>query len=211
MNKEFWLERWQNNEIGFHRESVNPMLVRHIDTLNLKTGSRLFLPLCGKTLDIHWLFAQGYYVLGAELSQKAVEQLFDELGVAPEITPDGAVTRYQTGNITIYVGDIFALEPHHLGRVDAIYDRGALVAIPLEMRIAYSAHLRSLTRTAPQLLLTLTYDDDLIEPPPFSVTEAEIKDHYHAFYRLNLLEKQYLSDGLKGEKPMHEYAWQLSI
>jgi hypothetical protein len=46
----------------------------------------VFLPLCGKTLDIQWLLSRGYGVAGSELSKIAVEQLFSELGVEPNIT-----------------------------------------------------------------------------------------------------------------------------
>ena len=36
------------------------MLVKYLGELSLPRNSRLFLPLCGKTLDIGWLLSNGY-------------------------------------------------------------------------------------------------------------------------------------------------------
>ncbi len=49
-----WLQKWEKNEIGFHESEANPLLVEHFKELSLAKGSRIFLPLCGKTLDIAW-------------------------------------------------------------------------------------------------------------------------------------------------------------
>ena len=84
MEEKFWHDRWQNNQIPFHKVEVNPLLVRNLPALELASGARVFVPLCGKSLDVHWLLAQGYRVAGAELSRIAVEQLFAELGVIPD-------------------------------------------------------------------------------------------------------------------------------
>ena len=80
MDSDFWHKKWEDNQIGFHRSSVNPLLVRFLSVLGLAPGARVFLPLCGKTRDIAWVRDQGFRVAGAELSRMAIEQLFDELG-----------------------------------------------------------------------------------------------------------------------------------
>jgi thiopurine S-methyltransferase len=77
----FWHDKWQRNQIGFHEPQANPLLLAHFDSLSLRAGSRIFVPLCGKTLDINWLLARGQRVVGAELSEIAVQQLFAGLGV----------------------------------------------------------------------------------------------------------------------------------
>lgn len=73
MDHEFWHARWSSNEIGFHLPQVNPHLLEFWPTLGLPAGSRVLVPLCGKTLDMAWLMAQGHRVLGVELSRTAVE------------------------------------------------------------------------------------------------------------------------------------------
>src|SRR6266404_8946226 len=107
MDEQFWLQKWEANQIAFHQGEANPLLVAHFDALSLPKGSCVFLPLCGKTLDIHWLLSSGHRVCGAELSPLATRQLFAELGVTPEITAIGPLSRYSAPGIDIFVGDIF--------------------------------------------------------------------------------------------------------
>jgi len=169
MNPDFWLDRWQKNSIGWHQPKANPFLVRYFQELSLSQGSRVFVPLCGKTLDIAWLLANGYKVVGAELSQSAIEQLFAELDVVPKIAQVDDLQHYSFENIDIFVGDIFNLNSDILGTVDAIYDRAALVALPEEIRSRYRTPLKQITNLAPQLLLTFDYDQSLMDGPPFSI------------------------------------------
>ena len=207
MDAHFWHERWESNTIGFHEGKPNELLATHFDTLAVPQGGRVFVPLCGKTRDIHWLLSQGYRVAGAELSERAVVQLFQELGFEPGIDVRGATTHYYAENLDVYVGDIFDLSPEILGRVDAIYDRAALVALPEAMRKAYRAHLHTLCGSAPQLLLTLEYEAGLIPGPPFSIAEEEVHGHYGSAYAVRAIESQYVPDGLQGKYPVTERAW----
>jgi thiopurine S-methyltransferase len=76
MQADFWHQRWAKGEIGFHESDINPLLIAHFANLGLEPGQRVFVPLCGKTHDISWLLAQGYNVVGAELSETAIKALF---------------------------------------------------------------------------------------------------------------------------------------
>lgn len=209
MQPDFWHQKWQKNEIGFHLPEANVLLVAHLPSLALKRGSHIFLPLCGKTLDIAWLLEQGYRVAGAELSKLAVDDLFKSLGVVPKTDILGSITHYQAPNINIYVGDIFQLTASILGNVDAVYDRAALVALPVEMRANYTKHLLAITHYAPQLLICMEYDQTLQAGPPFSVDANEVKLHYQASYDLTLLASSALAGGLKGKCPATEQVWYL--
>ncbi|MDK2125670.1 thiopurine S-methyltransferase [Parachitinimonas caeni] len=210
MDANFWHRKWEANEIGFHISTANPLLVRHIGQLALATGSRLFLPLCGKTLDIGWLLAQGYQVAGAELSELAVQQLFAELGVVPVISQHGALKCYQTGNLQVWVGDIFAVSAEQLGRVDAVYDRAALVALPDPVRPRYTAHLREIIAQAPQLLVCYAYDQSVQPGPPFSINQAEVLHHYAEYYDISLLESVEVVGGMKGKCAAWEHVFHLA-
>ena len=198
MEKDFWHQRWERGEIGFHGSRPNPLLQQHLDRLGLAPGARIFLPLCGKTLDIHWLRAQGLHVLGAELSPVAVEQLFAEQGLTPTIREVGALQHYSAERIDIYVGDLFALTAEVLGPVAAVYDRAALVALPPDMRTRYAAHLIALTAAAPQLLICFTYDQRAMSGPPFSIADAEVERHYQAIYSLERVAQVAVEGGLRG-------------
>jgi len=209
MEAEFWHQRWKERDIGFHRADANPHLVRYFKELALPAGSHVFLPLCGKTLDIAWLLGQGYRVAGAELSQVAIEELFSELGVTPQIMDAGKLKHYSAPAIDIFVGDVFELSAERLGAVDAVYDRAALVALPREMRDRYAVHLPALTGKAPQLLVCYEYDQSLAAGPPFSVTKDEVKGRYGATYELTMLTSAKVPGGLRGKIPSVEHVWLL--
>lgn len=211
MESQFWHQKWEKNEIGFHEPAPNPLLLSHFDSLSLKAGSRVFLPLCGKTLDIGWLLSQGYQVVGSELSELAIQQLFEELGVVPTMTQLGTLKQYHADNIDIFVGDIFELTEILLGKVDAIYDRAALVALPYTTRKHYTEHLIHITHRAPQLLICFEYDQSLMAGPPFSVSDDEVKSHYENHYEVSLIACPEMEGGLKGLQGVKEKVWLISV
>jgi thiopurine S-methyltransferase len=208
MQPEFWHQRWAGNQIGFHESQVNPLLVAHFDVLGVSPGARVFLPLCGKTLDIDWLLARGYHVAGAELSSLAVAQLFERLGATPVIRQAGPLECRSAAGLDVFVGDIFELTPDVLGAVDAVYDRAALIALPAQMRRQYVAHLQVLAGCAPQLLVTLQYDQQRIDGPPFSVSEVEVREHFSG-RPAKVLARHEVPGGLKGKCAAEEIVWKI--
>ena len=183
--------------------------MKHFKELSLQQGARVFLPLCGKTLDIGWLLSHDYRVVGAELSEVAVKELFLELGMKPVVTKVGKLKQYSGNNIDIYVGDIFDLSTAILAPVEAIYDRAALIALPEGMRQQYTSHLIHLTDKAPQLVICLEYDQTLLAGPPFSIDTTEINRHYSGVYHLNRIESKDVAGGLKGVCAAKENVWLL--
>lgn len=209
MEANFWHSKWQRGEIGFHREEVNPHLLAHWEKLGLAQGKRVFLPLCGKTKDIAYLINQGYQVVGVELSETAVRELFAEMSLTPEITESEHFHSFSGENMVIFVGDFFQLTPELIGHVDAIYDRAALVALPLTMRHNYTAHLIQLTAKAPQLVVTYEYQQELIDGPPFSISEQEVAQHYAENYTIELIARAAVEGGMKGKVPSSEAVYLL--
>lgn len=210
MEHSFWHHKWEHNDIGFHRKTANALLVEHLPVLGLADGQRVFVPLCGKTLDIRWLLSQEYRVAGAELSRLAVDQLFAELECVPTITEAGPLLHYSAPDLDIFVGDILELTADLLGPVDAIYDRAALVALPPALRDLYTAHLRAITNRAPQLTIVFEYDQSRAEGPPFSIPDAEIARHYEASYSPVLLANHVIPNGMRGQCPAAEKVWNLA-
>lgn len=209
MEQDFWHERWKNAQIGFHEKDGNKLLLRHFDAIELPVGARYFLPLCGKTGDIAQLLIKGYRVVGVELVESAIRQLFEELGVAPDIAEVGPFRRYSAQDIDIFVGDFFALTADILGAVDAVYDRAALVAFPATMRQRYTAHLAQITHHARQMLITFEYEQSDMNGPPFNVHEDEVRAHYADAYEIELVRRKVIPQGLKGEVAANETVWLL--
>lgn len=174
MQPEFWRNRWRNGEIGFHREQVHPALERFWSGIADVAGT-VFVPLCGKTLDMRWLANQGHTVTGVELERLAVEAFFEEWGVRSHERKraDGLVDVCGAG-VHLAIGDFFAFRPETAS--DFFYDRGALVALPQSTRADYLAHLAACVAPGAQgLLLAFEYDPADMNGPPFPVTEAELR------------------------------------
>lgn len=210
MQSDFWHQKWHSNDIGFHLSEANPQLIKHFDKLTMAAGAKVFLPLCGKTLDIAWLLDKGYQVVGVELSEVAIEQLFEQLDITPAISIIGNFKKYSSVNLDIFVGDFFDLSGDLIGNAQAVYDRAALVALPADMRRKYTAHLVEITQKAPQLLICFEYDQDKMDGPPFSVQANEVIQHYQHQYELQLLEEFNLPEKLKGICAAKEQVWLLS-
>lgn len=210
MEENFWHAKWENNQIGFHEAKPNPILIKYFHQLDLKDDSRIFVPLCGKTHDIQWILSQGHKVVGVELSDLAITQLFTSLGMKPEIKQTSNLKHYQAKNIDIFVGNFFDLTQSVLGKVDAIYDRAALVALPEEMRQEYATQLMNITHKAPQLLITYNYDQSLTNGPPFSVDKGMVQNYYGTHYSFNFLETIPVPNGLRGQFPSTQSIWILT-
>ena len=209
MDAQFWHDRWQEGRLGFHEGKANRMLEAHIGALALGEGARIFVPLCGKAVDIPWLLSRGYHVAGVELSEIAVRDLFAEMGMTPEVTAQGALQRYASQGVELFVGDIFDLTAKTLGPVAAVYDRAALVALPEEMRRRYAAHLAEITGRVPQLLVTFEYDQTVMAGPPFSLSEDEVRACHEARFTITQLADEEVPGGLKGICPAREKAMAL--
>src|SRR5690606_2729087 len=195
MNADFWLERWREGQTHFHQSRITPLLQKYWPTLDLPQGSRVLVPLCGKTLDMLWLAEQGHQVLGVELSPLAVEQFFSENNLRPEMRTSSAGRHYLAGNIEIICGDIFALDATSLAACTGVYDRAALVALPAAMRAHYVDHVYGhLSRQYQGLLLTLDYPQDQMDGPPFSLGDNEVQSLYAAHSCAEIIDRRGILD-----------------
>lgn len=191
MTPEFWLQRWQENRIGFHQTRINMHLEAYWPSLGVAVGSTVLVPLCGKSLDLLWLAGQGYRVLGVELSPVAVQAFFTENTLTPEVEQGTRFTRYRCGEIEILCGDFFALRAADLADVGGVYDRASLIALPPDMRERYASHLgHVLTDTVPVLLITLDYRQEERQGPPFAVGEDEVRHLYAQRWRVDTVARR---------------------
>jgi thiopurine S-methyltransferase len=192
---EHWHERWRRNEIGFHQDTVNPYLERYWPQLGLEAADPVFVPLCGKSLDMRWLHDRGHPVLGVEVSPIAVKDFFAEHGIQPRHAHAGPFEDWTGDGIRILCGDFFALTPGHVAGCRGVYDRASLIALPVEDRRRYADHLVSLVHPRAQVLLvTLNYPDGEMTGPPFAVTEQEVRGLYDEYFDISLMESAQVLD-----------------
>lgn len=175
----FWLERWEQNQIGFHQNEINSHLQEYWPRLQLPAGSPVFVPLCGKSRDLLWLRAQGHPVLGVEVSPIAVRDFFNENRLTAQVSAQGKFDRWEADGLVVLRGDFFDLPPALLTAVTAVYDRASLIALPPDMRARYVHKLREILPPAFRMLLvTMEYDPGEMSGPPFAVSEAEVRSLY---------------------------------
>jgi thiopurine S-methyltransferase len=186
MDAEFWKERWQTNQIGWHEGRVSPMLAKHWPALGLPAGAKVFVPLCGKSKDMVWLAAQGHPVIGVELSEIAVAAFFSENGLVPQQQTRATHAISKTRDIEIWCGDFFALTPGDLSGAAAAYDRASLIAMPPSMQPAYAAKMAELLPSrAPVLLLTISVDEPQPSGPPFGVPPARVRELFAGAFTID--------------------------
>lgn len=188
MDRDFWHERWQRNEIGFHQQEINAHLQDYWGQLAVPASGLVFVPLCGKSRDLLWLRARGHAVLGVELSPIAVRDFFAENALTPQVMRQGAFERHEADGLAVLCGDFFDLTPELLQGVTGAYDRASLIALPPELRTRYAGHSAAiLPAAAGTLLVTMEYAQNEMSGPPFAVREDEVRRLYDKRYTVTCL------------------------
>ena len=190
MEPDFWIERWARGDTPWQMDRVNPLLQQFLPRLKLPPGRRVFVPLCGGTLDLPWLRGQGLDAVGIDLAEESLRALIEQESLRMERRPVGGMTCYQGDGLTLWAGDFFNLTMDLLGPVDAIWDRAALVALPPVMRVDYARHMLEITgkkSRPPMLCWTLEYDQTLMDGPPFAVGLDELEQLWGHAYRIETL------------------------
>lgn len=191
MEIDFWLERWDKNETGFHQQTINPYLSyfygKKGPTVEQREKLKVFVPLCGKSKDMLWLSQNNYRVFGVECSEKAVKDFFEENALNYKFARKDQHALYMTSDmdsdrlapIEVFQGDFFALQKENFDDVTDIFDRAALVAMPQDMRERYAKKMAELQKPGIRtLLVTLSYDQSDMDGPPFSVSDENVIDLY---------------------------------
>lgn len=226
MQQDFWIQRWENGETGFHQDQLNPYLGYFYGekgpALDKRQMLKVFVPLCGKSLDMLWLAQNGYEVLGNECSEIAVKAFFEEHQLEYRAEQGETFTRYIAEQaegrrrIEILLGDFFDLTKAELEGVTDIYDRASMIALPEDMRRAYADKMYQLQNQGMRsLLITLTYSQKDMNGPPFSVSEEEVAEFYAENFKIDkLLGKDIIDDEpsfqKRGLKSLYETAYKLT-
>jgi thiopurine S-methyltransferase len=185
MKASFWHKCWENNSLGFHQEQIHPFLSQYLAPLINEQDRHVFVPFCGKSLDMYWL-AQYMKVSGSELSDIACRDFFIDANIDSQIkvyeeSQSGVkFQQFSFDNITLWQGDFFNLKAQHLTleqktSIDWIYDRAALIALPIEMQQRYVEHLISFIDQGTKLfLISVEFPNQEMSGPPFPVTQQDI-------------------------------------
>ncbi len=207
MDKTFWLQRWQQQKIGFHQNEITPLLKSQLSRFSSDQTKTVLVPLCGKSRDLSFIASFGHEVIGVELSSIAVKAFFQEQDITPTQWNQPGFSLFQHENITIMCGDIFS-EHFVINRnIDVIYDRAALIALPLPMRMQYANVLTNISAVNTEILqITLEYDSPSPSSPPFSINHAHLCELYQSNWSVSLLEK---TDHIRKGIPASDHSYLL--
>ncbi len=206
----FWHDKWKTGIIGFHQHEYHPALVKHWPRLNTVSVKTVFVPLCGKTKDMLFIHDNGHDVLGVELSDTAIKKFASENKLKLVKTTGEKFFNYKGEGYDLQVGNFFDLEKNAFTNVGIVYDRAALIALPVDLRLQYVTHMQTLlSRGTEIMLITITYDQSKINPPPFSITETDVETLYGRWCRVEKLEHMAPED-FRGIKS-HETVFCLTV
>jgi len=191
MQPEFWRDRWRRGQIGFHQSTVERYLEEQWTTLDIANDCRVFVSLCGKSLDLLWFRDRGHEVIGVELSDIAVQAFCMENGIPVRRRLLPEFDLYEAPRLALLCGDFFKLTDTLLANVAAVYDRAALISWTPELRATYVEQMAAITRSGTQtLLITLEYPQAQMNGPPFSVETEEVKRLYSLDHVIQELARQ---------------------
>ena len=197
-----WLKFWENNETNWHGDKITQELVEYFELFELEPRDKVFVPLCGKSLDMLYIMNQGFSVVGVEISEIGVRQFFSENNLTYKITKVDDFDLYSSENLEIYCGDFFSLTSKHLNNVKAVLDSKSLIALELDLRQKYVKHLNDIISVGVRILLvTLQYPQHQMSGPPFSVDKSEVESLFSmTFESRELRSFNDIENGLKLER-----------
>lgn len=213
MDLNFWNDRWQMGETGFHQSVLNPYLAycygEKGPSADSRSSLKVFVPLCGKSQDMQWLSQNGYDVIGVECSSIAVKDFFEKNTTSFEITESDRYIKYTAcaetsgkAKLEIIQGDFFELSAADIEGVTDVFDRASLIALPEAMRKSYVEKMAELLNPGVRILLiTMTYPQHEMDGPPFSVDEEEVDGLYNKNFKI---EKLLVKDILSAEQKFQQ-------
>lgn len=188
MEISYWQSRWKKDNIGFHMPGGYSQLRTYWPEIASHNPQNVLVPLCGKSEDLGWLVQHVKKVIGVEVSEKAVNEFFDEHQLPVRISSFADFKIYRSENIEIWCGNFFKLPVHKLPAIDLIYDKAALVALPKEMRKEYAEKIKEfISSSTVYALHHFIYPQHEMNGPPFSVETDEVGKLFSELFDITIL------------------------
>ena len=188
-----WLEKWKQGTTPWHKPEVDHNIQDHLKELTKgEANVSILVTWCGKSLDLLWLCQQSCDVVGVELSEIAVKQLFEENSVPYSTKKLGEFTLYQAEDrkLKIFLGDYYKLTPDLAGTFDTAWDNNAFGSSPPADRQKYVSVLSSLLKPKGRVLLAnWEYGKLVRDIYPYSLTSSEVKEYFKEMFDVQFLGK----------------------
>ena len=173
-------------------------LEKHLSVL---PAGPILVPLCGKTVDLHYLTGKNRPAVGVEGVKKAIEEYAVEqapYGVSFDANKDTGeypametyAGTFQGSFVKILRGDFFDLE----GKFASAWDRAAFVAIKPEMRDEYAKVLGRTIQPGGVILMSTFWrvagtPEAVKGGPPHSVSEEDVRKVFGGLDWVESIEK----------------------
>ncbi|SEI39619.1 thiopurine S-methyltransferase [Allopseudospirillum japonicum] len=201
MDKAFWDQAWQIKRLNAYQPMTHPLLMSFWPRVQAQPQTWVFVPFCGSSQDMRWLAAQGFRVLGVDVSELAQQDFVakDPHNTVNYLYEDGFKIAYQQ-QISFYCGDFFHLHTKHLQGINSVYDAAALAALPEARRQRYSVHLAHLLKPGTRMLMLAHEFTQKRITPPFSVEGSEMQRLFGCNFHIECLYQG--STGKTGHREM---------
>ena len=192
----YWSERWHQDDAFWHQQEVNAHLLHNLHALDAVKATappgrrpRIFVPLCGASVDMLYLHQQGWHVVGLDAVEQPLRSFVHDhqphlqhVRDVP-VSQGSGVVHIAAEHLDLFGVDYFSADVTAAllgGAVDAVWDRGSFVAIGVKQREAYVAKvLQLLTARSEQpnwLLNAFDYNlDSAMVAPPHSLPREDIE------------------------------------
>ncbi|XP_033756355.1 probable thiopurine S-methyltransferase [Pecten maximus] len=175
-----WLNNWEGDCTPWHMSDVHEGLARYYKVLVNKPSvqNKIFLPLCGKSVDIKWLADRGNEVVGVEAAEMGLVEFFAEQNIEYSVeaaaSVKGKLFRSRDNKIRLYCCDIFDFSASVECGFSGVWDRGSIEALEFEDRKRYIELMRTLISSETGYLAEIV-ERDLGKGPPYYVTADELE------------------------------------
>jgi len=190
---DWWKNMWTEGHSPWHKDTPNTNLVEYFgQCANGNREAVALVPLCGKSLDMKWLYDQGCLVFGVDVSERAIEAFYNEHGMAYSRinqSPEFVLYTNEDERLKMFYGDFFNFSKDVAGcQFDFIWDRAAFVALNISDRKRYAATLEKLLLPTGRILLnTCNFDPSAWSGQPHCVTPEAITEVFGSKFHINHL------------------------
>ncbi|MCE3278656.1 MAG: SAM-dependent methlyltransferase [Bacteroidetes bacterium] len=175
LDKNYWTQRYLNNDAAWDTGSVTQPLKEYIDQLNDKNIS-ILIPGAGNAYEAEYFFKQGFKnVTIIDLSQTPLNQFKKRL---PEFPEDQLVH-----------GDFF----DHTIKYDLIIEQTFFCALDPSLRSDYSKKMHELLKPEGKLVGLLFNDKLNTDKPPFGGTKEEYLNYFEKHFEVRTFDTCYNS------------------
>lgn len=198
MQLDFWKEVWKEQRLGFDQVEVNYYLKKALPSWLSESYETIFVPLCGRSIDMWEIHRSGHHVTGVECFEGALQDFDKKYALNLEkVSVRDSVDCLKNLDFKLYCADFFELTSADIQKRKGplkIWDRAALVALPPEMRLAYYDQIEKLCiDRLDWLCLLFSFDADTNFGPPFSVNYEEVEEKMLSKgYSVEVLEERIL-------------------